>query len=377
LGFVSIACGMGGASLARFLASPHEFSWLVAAALGVGGGAWAAYRLARNTSAWNAQLETYVAGIETGDLTVRMEPARLGRFTGFGERMNAMTRSLAQVFLSYARLAHELANVARETSANASGGDSSVRTQRDITLSSAATLEQLSVSLTAASDQAREVAEVAATTRRVADDGALRVAKLAGALGQLAAHVDETTGMTKGLGQRSREIGSIVKVIAEIADQTNLLSLNAAIEAARAGEHGRGFAVVADEVRKLAVRTREATQDIHGRIDAVRQDIDLIVARMATTDARTRASVEEVRSAEDALRAVEQRTRDTEVLVRDIAAASAEQSVAGQNLARDIESVAQLADHNESLVRENRDLSCYLDQLAKQLTETVQAYRLE
>jgi methyl-accepting chemotaxis protein len=208
-------------------------------------------------------------------------------------------------------------------------------------------------------------------------DGARRVADLTQTLGQLSGTVADASRMADQLGERSLEIGGIVKVIAEIADQTNLLALNAAIEAARAGEAGRGFAVVADEVRKLAERTADATRDIGGRIEGIRTDVSRIVDSMEEANQRTHSSVEDARGAEATLLDVEQSTQQTEILVRDISTASAEQSQAGHNLAQAIEQVAQLADRNESLIRENTDLSRYLDQLANQLMNTIQAYRFE
>ena len=365
-----------GLGLAPALALPDWAPWLCAAPL-LSVSAFLAVTFQRDFTVWQQQLGQFFTDMTAGNLTVRIEPQRLGRFAAQGEQMNATVRSLVKVFAAFTRLAHELASVAKESTANASGGDSGVRTQRDVTVSSAATLEQLTVSLAAASDQAREVATVAADTRQVASDGAQRVAALANTLNGLAGDVSATSVQANDLGLRSTEIGSIVKVIAEIADQTNLLALNAAIEAARAGEQGRGFAVVADEVRKLAERTGEATRDIGSRIDAIRLDITAIVESMDKTNLRTRESVTEAGNTEQALRAVAQSTLHTEHLVHDISTASAEQSLASQNLAQAIEQVAQLADRNEALVHENTELSRYLDQLAKQLTDTIQSYRFE
>ncbi|HTH41132.1 MAG TPA: methyl-accepting chemotaxis protein [Rhodocyclaceae bacterium] len=375
--FTTLGTGIAfGIGIAPVLGESNWAPWLcalplLAVTLFLGAG------FLRDFTAWQTELTSFFNGMSTGDLTARIEPQRLGRFSAQGEQMNATVRSLVKVFAAFTRLAHELASVAKESTANASGGDSGVRTQRDVTVSSAATLEQLTVSLAAASDQAKEVAAVAAETRQVASNGAQRVVALAQTLNGLAGDVTATSVQANDLGLRSTEIGSIVKVIAEIADQTNLLALNAAIEAARAGEQGRGFAVVADEVRKLAERTGDATRDIGSRIDAIRRDINAIVAAMEKTNLRTRESVDEAGSTEQALRAVEQSTLQTETLVHDISTASAEQSLASQNLAQAIDQVAQLADRNEVLIHENTELSRYLDQLAKQLTETIQSYRFE
>jgi methyl-accepting chemotaxis protein len=323
------------------------------------------------------ELARFVGDIEGGNLTARIDPTRVRGQIALVERMNAMTRSLVQVFVSFTRLSHELASVADETTRNANGGDSGVRRQRDITVSSAATLEQLTVSLSAASDQAAEAAVVAKTTQQVAGEGAGRVEALAGNLDSLAASVDVSTQTARRLGESSQEIGTIVNVIAGIADQTTLLALNAAIEAARAGEAGRGFAVVADEVRKLAERTAQATRDINQRIGEIRGDVSQMVENMVATNAQAVVSTSEAQAAQSILQAVAESTQRTRVLVEDIAQASREQSIASQNLAQNIEQVAQLADRNELLVRENTELSGYLDQLARQLTTTIQGYRFE
>ncbi|MCG2578122.1 methyl-accepting chemotaxis protein [Dechloromonas sp. XY25] len=367
----------GGAALAGAMLSDQAMPWAVAAVLLLGLSVATVFGMQRGLEAALTLIDGFAVELAAGRLVSRLDTRRCATLAPLAERLNGMARSLSGLFLTFARMSQEISSVAGESNVNARGGDDGVRRQRDITLSSSATLEQLTVSLGMTSDSAQGAAAVAEASGQMAVTGVERVNGLARSLESLVAMVQTTSDSASRLGQRSQEIDVIVELIAEIAAQTNLLALNAAIEAARAGEQGRGFAVVADEVRKLAERTSKATRDIGERIEGVRVDVGSMIEAMTATTSQAARSLSDAGEAVADLHRVEENAGQTLALIRDIAAASQEQSAAGLNIARDIEQVAQLADANEHLVRENSELSRYLSELSVQLTGALKKYQYE
>jgi methyl-accepting chemotaxis protein len=187
------------------------------------------------------------------------------------------------------------------------------------------------------------IASSATETATIAKDGAMIVTKSIQEVKEIAETVEESSRLITSLGERSKQIGDIINVIKDIADQTNLLALNAAIEAARAGEQGRGFAVVADEVRKLAERTANATSEIGGMIGAIQNEVSQAVDSMGAATDKVDAGVNDVTVAGDALQKIVESVEKLHAMVAQIATATEEMSAVSETINSDIEGVANVA----------------------------------
>jgi methyl-accepting chemotaxis protein len=186
---------------------------------------------------------------------------------------------------------------------------------------------------------------------------------------RIAQVVEVSAGTVKELGKSSDQIGEIIGVIDDIADQTNLLALNAAIEAARAGEQGRGFAVVADEVRKLAERTTKATKEIAGMIKKIQSDTAGAVASMEEGTAEVKQGMKLADRAGASLQEIVGVSQKVTDMVTQIAAASEEQSSASEQISKNVEGISKVtgetAQGTQQIARAAEDLNRLTDNLQR------------
>lgn len=254
--------------------------------------------------------------------------------------------------------------------------ESSSQSQSESATSMAAAVEQLTVSIDQVADNAGEVRQVSDNSKTLASDGGKVVQQVVADMEKINTAVMNAATTIEDLGKKSEHIQNIVKSIKEIADQTNLLALNAAIEAARAGEQGRGFAVVADEVRKLAEKTSKSTQEISAMTETITNSTNEAVAEMEAAVVMVKSG--SVLAQQAGVAIVEINDGALRVLngVEDISSSIHEQSDAAREIAVNVEKVAQMSEENSASVREISSTVENLEHLSQSLEESVKHFRV-
>ncbi|AQZ32988.1 chemotaxis protein [Pseudomonas sp. LPH1] len=251
----------------------------------------------------------------------------------------------------------------------------STQEQSQAASSMAATVEELTVSINHVADNANEAHGLSSDSGRQSAEGGAVIQETLASMQRIADTVQGAAAQIAELGQHSDQISSIVNVIKEIADQTNLLALNAAIEAARAGEQGRGFAVVADEVRLLAQRTANSTQEITEMIKKIQLGTRSAVSNMEVGVQQVNGGVVQASQAGDAIVTIRQASASVVGVVDQISMALREQTVASQDVARNVERIAQMSMENSEAVAETSRTAQGLQQLALSLEKQVASFR--
>lgn len=287
-------------------------------------------------------------------------------------RMQDTLRSMISTILDNAEHVSSAAN--QLLSAAEEVADRSQR-QSDAASSMAASVEEMAVSIDQVRENATEAHSISENSASISEEGAAVIHSAASEMRQISEAVQASSEIVEDLGRQSDQITSIVNTIREIADQTNLLALNAAIEAARAGEQGRGFAVVADEVRKLAERTSLSTTEIATMVTRIQQGTRGAVASMQAGVAKVGSGVELASQAGESINSIRDGAQRVSQVVNSISDSISEQSHASNDIAHKIETIAQMSEESAAAVRHTADAARRLHQLSGELHAAVAQFK--
>lgn len=346
---------------------------LLGSLFGIGCAAWIIRSI---TGPMNRMRATITEVEKSGDFTQRIPVSthdEVGQTAkSFNDLMGALQGTLGQILDSVGKImdAAQTLSTSSDQVAKSSAG------QSEATSAMAAAVEEVTVSINHVSGSAHEAVAISKKAGSVSAEGKEVIQKAASEMTAIAETVRHTATTIEELGHRSDKISSIVQVIKEVADQTNLLALNAAIEAARAGEQGRGFAVVADEVRKLAERTSKATEEITQMITSMQDSSRVAVSTMASAVEKVSGGVALANQAGSSIVAIQSDAERIIDVVNDISTALAEQSSASQDIASQVEKVAQMTEENSAAAGETASAASNLKELAEIMTTAVHRFKI-
>ncbi|CAH8237513.1 Chemotaxis protein [Vibrio aestuarianus] len=314
---------------------------------------------------FDASIRSFASG--DADLTARMEKFNAPEFAKLSDNFNAFVTSLQDIIKRVNQVGQQVVDETDNMTKRATQVDTIAAGQRQETEQVATAMTEMTTTATEISSNASQAAQSA----KDADDNALDAHRIvesaAHSVQALAEEVAEASSVISKLEGDVKNISSSLTVIQDIAEQTNLLALNAAIEAARAGEQGRGFAVVADEVRKLASRTQESTGDIHQMIEQLKKASDAAVKAMDSSQSRSVTTVQEANAASDALKKIQDSIGTIMDMNSLIATATEEQSIVGQEISERIVVISDQSSQSADLANENRHGSQTLNGRAHEL----------
>jgi methyl-accepting chemotaxis protein len=313
---------------------------------------------------------------ETRDLTRRVPIQGRDEMASVGRAFNQMVENFQTVIHRVVDSSHEVMDLTMRLSHSATTVAHGSNEQSNASTAMAAALEETRASIETVASNSADAHRIAEEAGRLSLSGETIVEDAASEMTRIAGAVQDSARQIENLDQMSDQISSIVNVIKEIADQTNLLALNAAIEAARAGEQGRGFAVVADEVRKLAERTAQSTVEITRMIEQIHTGTVGAVGSMQEGSTRVHEGVTLTRNAGEAMAQIRVGANQVIAAVSDIADALREQNAATQLVVQNVEHIVSMADRNSQETDEIARSAESLESLARALQDTVDSFKV-
>ncbi|GAB4063114.1 methyl-accepting chemotaxis protein [Uliginosibacterium sediminicola] len=356
-------------------AAARTSAWLallISSVIALGFSIWFARRISQRLSAAVSATQR----IAEGDLNAQLGAPSKDEIGTLNAAMLQMRDSLRKAVSDTRQQAHAVSEAAKLLSGNVGDMEHNSHAQSAAASAIAANVEELTTSIAQVSDNTAEASTLAADADRQAATGASSISRVVDEIRRLAEVVNASASHISALEEQSARISNIVVVIREIADQTNLLALNAAIEAARAGEQGRGFAVVADEVRKLAERTSHSTAEISQMIGTIQVSTREAVSGIRDGVSSVDQGVALAQSAGEAIKELRGIASHVSDLVSGIAEGLREQSAASNDVAGKVEQIARRAEEISHNSGSTSNASQQLNHIANEMLGTINHFRL-
>lgn len=334
-------------------------------------------KLASQIRARMNELRDYITNVnKTLNFTTRLNVTREDELGLTTQAFNQLLDRLQDNLKMIASNAQSVVSAADKLAHTSTQVATASHQQSEAASGMAAAIEEMTVSITHIGDRALEANNISRESGELAYQGEEVISQTANYIQDISQTVHKASNQIHELEDNSQQIANVIAVIKEVAEQTNLLALNAAIEAARAGEQGRGFAVVADEVRKLAERTSVSTQEIAHTIDAMRSSAANAVTSMQEVVSKVGQGVEKANEANTSIQKIGQGSRSAVGMVEEITTAIREQSVATNNISVQVERITQMSEESNSAAKESAKAAHDLDDLAMNMNKIVAAYTL-
>jgi twitching motility protein PilJ len=316
-----------------------------------------------------------MGSLAEGDLTVKTTVSE--DITGaIADSVNYAIDELRTLVTTINETSEQVSSSAQETQTTARQLAESAQAQAQRISTATSAINEIASLMDGVSKDSAESAEVAERSVQIASRGAEVVRETISGMDSIRDQIQETSKRIKRLGESSQEIGSIVELINDIAEQTNILALNAAIQAASAGEAGRGFAVVADEVQRLAERSASATKRIETLVQAIQSDTNEAVSSMEQTTAEVVSGARKAEDAGSALGDIERVSHDLSALIQSISTAAREQSAAATDISQSMNAIQEITSQTSQGASQTADSIGYLAQLASDLRRSVAHFKL-